>query len=128
MEKQALRRGSPAAQQGPGRPRPPLQHRASLIDQPRGGTAARFPGRPKGLLWGRGAGSLPHTCEGHRCGAPRFADQRGARAAFTLSFLASSALYLLLAVACSPALPGVPLLFASRLPGALMHTLPGRAR
>ncbi|XP_026945981.1 solute carrier family 22 member 18 isoform X7 [Sagmatias obliquidens] len=54
----------------------------------------------------------------------RFADQRGARAAFTLSFLASSALYLLLAVACSPALPGVPLLFASRLPGALMHTLP----
>ncbi|XP_059875473.1 solute carrier family 22 member 18 isoform X1 [Delphinus delphis] len=59
-----------------------------------------------------------------RCGAPRFADQRGARAAFTLSFLASSALYLLLAAACSPALPGVPLLFASRLPGALMHTLP----
>nr|XP_030689027.1 solute carrier family 22 member 18 isoform X13 [Globicephala melas] len=54
----------------------------------------------------------------------RFADQRGARAAFTLSFLASSALYLLLAAACSPALPGVPLLFASRLPGALMHTLP----
>ncbi|XP_026945979.1 solute carrier family 22 member 18 isoform X5 [Sagmatias obliquidens] len=35
-----------------------------------------------------------------------------------------AALYLLLAVACSPALPGVPLLFASRLPGALMHTLP----
>ncbi|KAM9078957.1 solute carrier family 22 member 18 isoform 1-T1 [Megaptera novaeangliae] len=54
----------------------------------------------------------------------RFADQRGARAAFTLSFLASSALYLLLAAACSPALPGVALLFASRLPGALMHTLP----
>lgn len=56
----------------------------------------------------------------------RFADQRGARAAFTLSFLASSGLYLLLAAACSPALPGVTLLFASRLPGALMHTLPGR--
>lgn len=54
----------------------------------------------------------------------RFADQRGARAAFTLSFLASSGLYLLLAAACSPALPGVTLLFASRLPGALMHTLP----
>ncbi|XP_059785842.1 solute carrier family 22 member 18 isoform X2 [Balaenoptera ricei] len=54
----------------------------------------------------------------------RFADQRGARAAFTLSFLASSVLYLLLAAACSPALPGVALLFASRLPGALMHTLP----
>ncbi|XP_060160354.1 solute carrier family 22 member 18 [Globicephala melas] len=35
-----------------------------------------------------------------------------------------AALYLLLAAACSPALPGVPLLFASRLPGALMHTLP----
>ncbi|XP_025142685.3 solute carrier family 22 member 18 isoform X3 [Bubalus bubalis] len=54
----------------------------------------------------------------------RFADQHGARAAFTLSFLASSALYLLLAAACIPALPGVALLFASRLPGALMHTLP----
>ncbi|ELR50030.1 Solute carrier family 22 member 18 [Bos mutus] len=54
----------------------------------------------------------------------RFADQHGARAAFTLSFLASSALYLLLAAACIRALPGVALLFASRLPGALMHTLP----
>ncbi|XP_054998281.1 solute carrier family 22 member 18 isoform X2 [Sorex araneus] len=53
-----------------------------------------------------------------------FADQRGARAAFTLSFLASTALYLLLAAACSPALPGVVLLFASRLPAAFMHTLP----
>lgn len=58
---------------------------------------------------------------------PRFADQRGARAALTLSFLAALALYLLLAAASSPALPGVYLLFASRLPGALMHTLPGRA-
>ncbi|XP_067604035.1 solute carrier family 22 member 18 isoform X7 [Pseudorca crassidens] len=38
--------------------------------------------------------------------------------------LCLAALYLLLAAACSPALPGVPLLFASRLPGALMHTLP----
>ncbi|XP_064143659.1 solute carrier family 22 member 18 [Loxodonta africana] len=54
----------------------------------------------------------------------RFADQRGARAAFTLSFLAASALFGLLAAACSPALPGVALLFASRLPSALMHTLP----
>nr|XP_010955112.2 solute carrier family 22 member 18 isoform X2 [Camelus bactrianus] len=54
----------------------------------------------------------------------RFADQHGARAAFTLSFLASSALYLLLVAACSPSLPGVALLFASRLPAALMHTLP----
>ncbi|XP_054426730.1 solute carrier family 22 member 18 [Pteronotus mesoamericanus] len=54
----------------------------------------------------------------------RFADQHGARAAFTVSFLAASALYLLLAAACSPALPGVALLFASRLPALLMHTLP----
>ncbi|XP_027800247.1 solute carrier family 22 member 18 [Marmota flaviventris] len=54
----------------------------------------------------------------------RFADQHGARAALSLSFLAASALYLLLAAACSPALPGVFLLFASRLPGAFMHTLP----
>lgn len=56
----------------------------------------------------------------------RFADQRGARAAFTVSFLASSALYLLLTAACSPALPGVALLFASRLPAVFMHILPGR--
>lgn len=56
----------------------------------------------------------------------RFADQRGARAALTLSFLAASALYLLLVASCSPALPGVFLLFASRLPAALMHTLPGK--
>ncbi|XP_006893437.1 PREDICTED: solute carrier family 22 member 18 [Elephantulus edwardii] len=54
----------------------------------------------------------------------RFADQRGARAAFTLSFLASSALYLLLAAACSPALPGILLLFTSRIPSALMHIMP----
>uniref|UniRef100_F6S1P3 Solute carrier family 22 member 18 n=1 Tax=Equus caballus TaxID=9796 RepID=F6S1P3_HORSE len=54
----------------------------------------------------------------------RFADQRGARAALTLSFMAASALYLLLAAACSPGLPGVALLFASRLPAVLMHTLP----
>lgn len=54
----------------------------------------------------------------------RFADQRGARAAFTVSFLAASALYLLLAAACGPALPSVALLFASRLPAPLMHTLP----
>ncbi|KAL0628292.1 Solute carrier family 22 member 18 [Plecturocebus cupreus] len=54
----------------------------------------------------------------------RFADQRGARAALTVSFLAALALYLLLVAASSPALPGVYLLFASRLPGALMHTMP----
>ncbi|XP_051001679.1 solute carrier family 22 member 18 [Acomys russatus] len=54
----------------------------------------------------------------------RFADQCGARAALSLSFMAASALYLLLAASCSPALPGVFLLFASRLPAALMHTLP----
>lgn len=54
----------------------------------------------------------------------RFADQRGARAAFSLSFLAASALYALLAASCSPALPGVALLFASRLPAVLMHTMP----
>ncbi|KAI5761383.1 SLC22A18 [Gulo gulo luscus] len=54
----------------------------------------------------------------------RFADQHGARAAFTLSFLASSAFYLLLAAACSPALPGAPLLYTLPLPVALMHGLP----
>lgn len=54
----------------------------------------------------------------------RFADQWGARAALSLSFVAASTLYLLLVASCSPALPGVFLLFASRLPGALMHTLP----
>lgn len=54
----------------------------------------------------------------------RFADQQGARAAFTISFLASSAFYLLLAAACSPALPGVTLLYTSPLPAALMQTLP----
>lgn len=59
------------------------------------------------------------------CGL-RFADQCGARAALSLSFLAASALYLLLVASCSPALPGVFLLFASRIPSALMHTLPGR--
>lgn len=57
--------------------------------------------------------------------ASRFADQRGARAALTASFLAGSALYLLLAAACSPGLPGTALLFASRLPAPLLHTLPG---
>lgn len=54
----------------------------------------------------------------------RFADQYGARAALSLSFLAASTLYLLLVASCSPALPGVFLLFASRLPSVLMHTLP----
>ncbi|XP_021489485.1 solute carrier family 22 member 18 isoform X2 [Meriones unguiculatus] len=54
----------------------------------------------------------------------RFADQYGARAALSFSFLAASALYLLLAAACSPSLPGIFLLFASRVPAAFMHTLP----
>lgn len=54
----------------------------------------------------------------------RFADQHGARVAFTLSFLGSSAFYLLLAAACSPALPGMAFFWASRLPAVLMHTLP----
>lgn len=54
----------------------------------------------------------------------RFADQHGARAAFSLSFLAASVIYLLLVASCSPALPGTFLLFASRLPAALTHTLP----
>uniref|UniRef100_A0A8I3N9X6 Solute carrier family 22 member 18 n=2 Tax=Canis lupus familiaris TaxID=9615 RepID=A0A8I3N9X6_CANLF len=58
----------------------------------------------------------------------RFADQRGARAAFTLSFLAASAFYLLLAAACSPSLPGLALLYAAPLPAALAHGLPGSAR
>ncbi|KAF0887435.1 S22AI protein, partial [Crocuta crocuta] len=57
----------------------------------------------------------------------RFADQHGARAAFTVTFLASSAFYLLLAAACSPALPGVALLYAAPLPVAFMHGMPGRA-
>ncbi|XP_072614814.1 solute carrier family 22 member 18 isoform X1 [Vulpes vulpes] len=59
-----------------------------------------------------------------RFGPPRFADQRGARAAFTLSFLAGSAFYLLLAAACSPSLPGLALLCAAPLPAALAHGLP----
>ncbi|XP_039091403.1 solute carrier family 22 member 18 [Hyaena hyaena] len=54
----------------------------------------------------------------------RFADQHGARAAFTVTFLASSAFYLLLAAACSPALPGVALLYAAPLPVAFMHGMP----
>lgn len=87
---------------------------------------ARLQAVPGGGCRDRGGGTLPHICEGHGCGAPRFADQRGARAAFTISSLASSALYLLLAASCSPALPGVALLFASRLPAALMHTMPSK--
>lgn len=47
MEKQALRRGSPAAQQGPGRPRPPLQHRPSLIS-PVGALRPGSPAVPRG--------------------------------------------------------------------------------
>ncbi|KAM4846077.1 solute carrier family 22 member 18 isoform 3-T4 [Thomomys bottae] len=54
----------------------------------------------------------------------RFADKCGARAALSLSFLAASAFYLLLAAACVPALPGILLLFASRLPAVFMHSMP----
>ncbi|XP_074086913.1 solute carrier family 22 member 18 [Macrotis lagotis] len=50
----------------------------------------------------------------------RFADQWGARAALTLSFLAGSGLYLLLSLATN-----VPLLMASRIPALFMHVLPG---
>ncbi|XP_043825583.1 solute carrier family 22 member 18 [Dromiciops gliroides] len=50
----------------------------------------------------------------------RFADQYGARAALTLSFLAASGLYLLLSFATN-----VPLLVASRIPALFMHVLPG---
>lgn len=76
-----------------------------------------------------GAGGGPaYSPRPHRFGPPRFADQRGARAAFTLSFLAGSAFYLLLAAACSPSLPGLALLCAAPLPAALAHGLPGSAR
>ena len=108
-------------EEGGGEPGPPAPSQHPDL------SAAQLPGLPKGQVWGRRGAPLPPAGEGHGCGPPRFADQHGARAAFTLSFLASSALYLLLAAACIPALPGVALLFASRLPGALMHTLPGRA-
>uniref|UniRef100_G3UHJ4 Organic cation transporter-like protein 2 n=1 Tax=Loxodonta africana TaxID=9785 RepID=G3UHJ4_LOXAF len=57
----------------------------------------------------------------------RFADQRGARAAFTLSFLAASALFGLLAAACRP-LPGAALFFASGLARGFIHTLLVKAR
>ncbi|XP_072495570.1 solute carrier family 22 member 18 [Notamacropus eugenii] len=50
----------------------------------------------------------------------RFADQWGARAALTLSFLAASGFYLLLSFATN-----VPLLVASRIPALFMHVLPG---
>ncbi|KAM8970020.1 solute carrier family 22 member 18 [Sarcophilus harrisii] len=50
----------------------------------------------------------------------RFADQWGARAALTLSFVAGSGLYLLLSLATN-----VPLLVASRIPALFMHVLPG---
>ncbi|XP_036620536.1 solute carrier family 22 member 18 [Trichosurus vulpecula] len=50
----------------------------------------------------------------------RFADQWGARAALTLSFLAASGFYLLLSFATN-----VPLLVASRIPSVFMHVLPG---
>lgn len=114
VEKQALRGG----RRGPG------PSRTLTAPRPFCGPAPR-PSQGAGV--GQKGAPLPPAGEGHGCGPPRFADQHGARAAFTLSFLASSALYLLLAAACIRALPGVALLFASRLPGALMHTLPGRA-
>ncbi|XP_057584700.1 solute carrier family 22 member 18 isoform X11 [Hippopotamus amphibius kiboko] len=94
------------------------------------GTGASPPG---GWALGASPGSCcspthwqPWSSPASSCSSPlcRFADQHGARAAFTLSFLAACALYLLLAAACSPALPGVALLFASRLPSAFMHMLP----
>uniref|UniRef100_A0A4X2L642 Organic cation transporter-like protein 2 n=1 Tax=Vombatus ursinus TaxID=29139 RepID=A0A4X2L642_VOMUR len=50
----------------------------------------------------------------------RFADQWGARAALTLSFVAASGFYLLLSFATN-----VPLLVASRIPAMFMHALPG---
>lgn len=100
-------------------------HRSRPIG--RVGTEAAAGGRPSSETGGpRSAPGWAGAAEGLRCGASRFADQRGARAAFAASFLAASALYLLLAAACSPALPGAALLFASRLPAPLMHALPGR--
>ncbi|XP_020826480.1 solute carrier family 67 member A1 isoform X2 [Phascolarctos cinereus] len=50
----------------------------------------------------------------------RFADQWGARAALTLSFLAASGFYLLISFATN-----VPLLVVSRIPAMFMHVLPG---
>lgn len=95
---------------------------------------SRSPGprdpQPQGVgVSGRGGRGGPASSpRPHRFGPPRFADQRGARAAFTLSFLAASAFYLLLAAACSPSLPGLALLYAAPLPAALAHGLPGSAR
>ncbi|XP_067604029.1 solute carrier family 22 member 18 isoform X4 [Pseudorca crassidens] len=63
------------------------------------------------------SGPVPGHAARVRAGSP------GARLPLH-AVLSHATLYLLLAAACSPALPGVPLLFASRLPGALMHTLP----
>ncbi|XP_033258419.1 solute carrier family 22 member 18 isoform X3 [Orcinus orca] len=67
-----------------------------------------------------------HTCPGGWAWTPLpSATSRPSLACFSCwAGPCLAALYLLLAAACSPALPGVPLLFASRLPGALMHTLP----
>lgn len=118
-ETEALRGVMPA--QGP---RPPSQD-PTLPDQPCGEHCGLASWQPS--MEGRGGGTQPDTWRLTDVGSPRFADQRGARAALTLSFVAASALYLLLAAACSPGLPGVALLFASRLPAVLMHTLPGRA-
>ncbi|KAM4018157.1 solute carrier family 22 member 18 [Anomaloglossus baeobatrachus] len=50
----------------------------------------------------------------------RFSDQHGPRAALTLSFLAASTYYLILAFTTS-----IPFLFLSRLPSVFMHGLPG---
>lgn len=83
---------------------------------PRGGHGSR--GREVCVPTVRVTAAVPH----------RFADQRGARAAFTVSSLAACLLYLLLVASCSPALPRVALLFASRLPAAFMHTMPGGTR
>ncbi|KAK2099890.1 hypothetical protein P7K49_021238 [Saguinus oedipus] len=99
--------------------RPPSSHPGSQAIHPH--LHSGLPGQPLG----KGKGDPDCLHEGlTRPSALRFADQCGARAALTLSFLAALALYLLLVAASSPALPGVYLLFASRLPGALMHTMP----
>ncbi|XP_061466154.1 solute carrier family 22 member 18 isoform X2 [Rhineura floridana] len=50
----------------------------------------------------------------------RFADQFGAKAALTVSYMAGSLCFLLLSMATS-----VPLLFLSRVPSIFMHGLPG---
>ncbi|XP_068922680.1 solute carrier family 22 member 18 isoform X2 [Petaurus breviceps papuanus] len=78
------------------------------------GVGVRAEGSPGGLLDRAEQGSLVSVS------SPRFADQWGARAALTLSFLAASGFYLLLSLATN-----VPLLVVSRIPALFMHVLPG---